>query len=114
MRSLSFSPDSRYLVTGADDGQLKYFDAIGGQHVGTLHGHASWVLGVDYNPADGRRCVSSSSDGTVKIWDVGQRQCVHTFSGHVGQVWDVAYDWTGSRVVSVGEDKTVRVHEAHG
>lgn len=52
---------------------------------GTMSGHASWVLGVDFAP-DGNRFASSSSDHSVKVWDLAQKSCLHTFNDHTDQV----------------------------
>lgn len=64
------------------------FCAIFRQHanvVGTLSGHASWVLSVAFAP-DGKHFVSGSSDKSVKVWDAATKQCIHTFNDHNDQV----------------------------
>lgn len=53
--------------------------------VGTLSGHASWVLSVAFSP-DGTHFVSGSSDRTVKVWELETKQCIHTFHEHSDQV----------------------------
>ena len=53
--------------------------------VGTLSGHASWVLSVAFSP-DGKNFVSGSSDKTVKVWEVGTKKCIHTFNAHADEV----------------------------
>jgi WD repeat-containing protein 61 len=78
--------------------------------VGTLSGHASWVLGVSYS-GDGKHFASSSSDKSVKIWDVNERKCVQTFKEHTDQVWGVAYSPDSSKVVSVSEDRSVNLYD---
>lgn len=106
IRSLCFSPDSQLLLTASDDGHMKLYDVyatsdcfffnflkiIYRQHtnvVGTLSGHASWVLSVAFAP-DGKHFVSGSSDKTVKVWEFASKACVHTFKEHHDQViWTV-------------------------
>lgn len=58
--------------------------------VGTLSGHASWVLSVAFSP-NGKQFVSGSSDKTVKVWELATKQCIHTFNEHNDQVWIVVY-----------------------
>lgn len=85
IRSLSFSPDSMFLLTASDDGHLKLYDVQQADVVGTLSGHASWVLSAAFSP-DGKHFVSGSSDKTVKVWEVATKKCIHTFSEHQDQV----------------------------
>lgn len=54
--------------------------------VGTLSGHASWVLSVAFSP-NGKQFVSGSSDKTVKVWELATKQCIHTFNEHNEQVY---------------------------
>lgn len=53
--------------------------------VGTLSGHASWVLSVAFSP-DNQHFASGSSDHTVRIWESSSRQCLHVFNEHTDQV----------------------------
>lgn len=53
--------------------------------VGTLSGHASWVLSVSFSP-DGKRFVSGSADRTVRVWELENMQCQTVFKGHTDQV----------------------------
>lgn len=50
IRSLAYSPDSKYLVTGSDDCHLKIYDVQSGDLMSTLSGHGSWVLNVAFSP----------------------------------------------------------------
>ena len=108
IRSLTFSPDSQLLVTASDVGYIKIYDVQHANLVGTLSGHASWVLNVALCPDD-THFVSSSSDESVKVWDVGTRTCVHTFFDHQDQVCGVKYNGNGSKIVSVGDDQEIHI-----
>lgn len=112
VRSICFSPDprSQQLFSASDDGTVKMFDAREGRHVGSVTGHASWVLSVECSP-DGTSIATGSSDKTVKVWDLRQRKCLHTFSDHTDQVWSVAYNHSGTKIASVGDDQKLIVYE---
>ncbi|XP_061363523.1 WD repeat-containing protein VIP3-like [Gastrolobium bilobum] len=70
VRSLVYSPyDPRLLFSASDDGNVHMYDADGKALVGTMSGHASWVLCVDVSP-DGEAIATGSSDRTVRLWDL--------------------------------------------
>lgn len=50
IRSLCFSPDSQYLITGSDDYNIKVYQVSNLDPISTLSGHGSWVLSVSFSP----------------------------------------------------------------
>ena len=44
-----------------------------------------------------------------KLWKVETAECIRTYRGHIGQVHEVRFLPDGKRMVSCGEDRTVRV-----
>jgi RNA polymerase sigma factor (sigma-70 family) len=67
----SFSPDSRWLVTGDPSGRLRLWEVSTGQEVLRFEGHHSTVL-ANFSP-DGRLLVAASEDAPCLIWDVTGR-----------------------------------------
>jgi WD repeat-containing protein 61 len=117
VRSLVYSPaDPRVLFTGSDDSHIHMYDAEGKTLLGSMSGHASWVLSVDAS-SDGQAIVTGSSDRTVRLWDLKMRQAVQTMSNHQDQVWGVAFlppsgtDASGNLVASVSDDKSVSLYK---
>ncbi|MBK6669161.1 MAG: WD40 repeat domain-containing protein [Actinobacteria bacterium] len=45
---------------------------------------------------------------------MGRRQVAHRLDGHTGWVWSVGYNGDGTRIVSGGDDRTVRCGRRHG
>lgn len=50
IRSIAFSKDGKYLITGSDDCHVKIYEVNSGELVGTLSGHGSWVVSVAFSP----------------------------------------------------------------
>ena len=69
VNSLAFNTDSRFLVSGAEDGAIIVWDASDGRPLVTLTGHAGAVNTISIDPAD-RWIASGSDDGTVRIWEL--------------------------------------------
>lgn len=71
VRSVAFTRDGRYVVSGGDDGTVEVWDVSTGTEIRSFDGHAGAVTGVSVSPS-GRYVASSSADGTVKIWQFPQ------------------------------------------
>ena len=67
VRSVSFSPDGKYVVSGSCDNSVKIWRMESGKVVRTLNGHTSAVASVSFSP-DFKYAVSGSCDKSVKIW----------------------------------------------
>ena len=70
--SLAFSPDSRLLATGHEDGALRLWDADNGKLLQTLPGHSRSILCVAFPPGGGK-AATAGADGTIKIWPLPAR-----------------------------------------
>ena len=70
------------------------------------------MLGAAFS-ADGSHVVTCSSDQTVRNWDLTTGASVQTLAdSHSDQAWGVAFDPSGGRFCSVGDDRAIRVFEA--
>jgi WD40 repeat protein/DNA-binding SARP family transcriptional activator len=103
VNALAFSPDSRHLVTGSDDGTARIWNAATGAPERVLRGHDGIVRGVAYS-ADGRRIATAGGDGTARVWPDGL-----ILVGHEGPVNTARFSRRGDRLVTAGNDGTVRV-----
>ena len=69
IRSVCFSPDGKYLATGAEDKQIRIWD-IGKKRIRNIFdGHQQEIYSLDFS-LDGRLIVSGSGDKTARIWDM--------------------------------------------
>ncbi|HUU98493.1 MAG TPA: protein kinase, partial [Phycisphaerae bacterium] len=109
---VAFSPDNRLVVSGGSDGTLKVWDLNTRQEVlPRLPGHDKRIRAIAFSPDKIKRLlVSGSDDGQLKLWDLDAgRQIPPLLSGHKGAVRGVAFSPDGTRIVSCGEDRLLRV-----
>jgi WD40 repeat protein len=69
VRSLAFSPDGKYLVSGSTDKTVKLWRVESQKEVTTLQGHSKSVVSIAFSP-DGKYLASGSVDNTIKLWSV--------------------------------------------
>jgi len=115
VRTVAFSSDSQFLITGSDDKCILVYDISGGGEL--LHrftGHTSWVLAVAPSPTAARIFATGSTDKSVKLWDIGAKECVHTFQAHKDQVWGLAWSPDGAKLASVGDDARLQLYSIRG
>ncbi|EDR00246.1 uncharacterized protein LACBIDRAFT_314645 [Laccaria bicolor S238N-H82] len=105
---LAYSPDGRHIVSGFV-GAVQVWDALTGNNIISLKGHAHYISSVAYSP-NGKHIISGSWDKTIKIWDALTGQCVMgPLEGHCDTISSVAVSPDGGHIVSGSRDTTIRV-----
>ncbi|EPX72766.1 transcriptional corepressor Tup11 [Schizosaccharomyces octosporus yFS286] len=75
VRTIAFSPDGKYLVTGTEDRQIKLWDLATQKVRFLFSGHEQDIYSLDFSH-NGRFIVSGSGDHTARLWDVETGQCI--------------------------------------
>jgi WD repeat-containing protein 61 len=110
-RKVIFSVDGNMLFTASDDRHVSAFDVRSGLAINSFS-HSGMALSLDISP-DRRHFVVGCSDHVVAYWDLGMQRCVNKYdSPHTQEVWGVAFDESGKKFVSCGEDGIVQAFES--
>ena len=106
--ALAFTPDSRRLLSGSEDGTLGVWDVEQGQCVRIMQGYAVALYSVAWNPA-GTHLATAGSDRLVIIWDATNQTPPKVFHGHRWTVFGVAWSPDGRWLASSGRDNAIRL-----
>src|SRR5207247_276573 len=98
LRSVAFSRDSKYLVSGGDDRMVRLWDVDKGEEIKAFAGHSHFVWSVAFAP-DTRHVLSGGLDKTVRLWDIGTGKELKEFK-HKDTVMSVAVSPDGRRALS--------------
>ncbi|HZV07950.1 MAG TPA: protein kinase [Gemmataceae bacterium] len=95
-----FSPDSKYVLTGGEDGTARLWDAATGAARGEPLHHDGPVLSMAYS-SDGKTVVTGSYDGTARMWDAATCRQLGPNLPHLGRVLAIDIRFDG-RFVATG------------
>jgi FOG: WD40 repeat len=123
VNAVAFSPDNRWLASGAKDNVIKIWDLTNGNVLRTLYGHSSNINALAVSD-DGQLLASGSGnvkddrdlgifikggvvggeDNTVRIWNVQTGRELQVLRGHELPVGGVAFSHDGRFLTSVSGD----------
>jgi WD40 repeat protein len=116
-RSVNFSTDGRFMVTGNDKSAVQIWDL--GEILGddlkllkTLTGHQAAVYAVGISP-DQSAIASGADDKTIKLWNM-QGELLKSFIAHSERIWQLAFSPDGKILASASEDGTVKLWQKDG
>ncbi|RWX51380.1 WD40 repeat, partial [Candidatus Electrothrix marina] len=105
--NISFSSDSKRIVSASEDKTVRIWDVATGKEQFSLKGHLDSVSRAVFSP-NGQMVASASRDKTVRIWNSGTGKEMNVFI-HPDAVYTVAFSPDSRFLASGAEDKIVRL-----
>jgi WD40 repeat protein len=119
INTLAISPDDRIVISGGEDGTLKFWDRSKEILINSIRAHSDRVNAISISP-NGKYVVSGGGDKAVRLWDIATGQLVRSFDGHTASVSSVAFSSDGETIASGSgsyanvkevSDNTIRIWE---
>ncbi len=113
---VAFSPDSKTLLSASADATCKVWRVSDGVRLDTLGQPLKEQYCVSFSP-DGKQIAAGGADNRIRIWKfVSKTQpkinpVVYSRFAHEGPIINIAYTDDGQHLVSIAEDKTMKVWE---
>ncbi len=106
--SVAFSPNGQQVAAGYFNNALRVWNLADGKPTDAT-AHKAGITAVRFNPA-GDQIATAGMDNSILIWaNPPAAMPVKTLAGHTRWVRDLAYTPDGMRLVSVSDDRSVRV-----
>jgi WD40 repeat protein len=102
-----FTPDSKTLITGDQERQVRFWDAASGQERAAPGGVPGHLISLALSP-DGKTVAAGGTDETIRLFDLATRQQRPRFQPHHKGAYAVAFSPDGATLASAG-DGTVRL-----
>ena len=104
--AVTFSPDGRQVISGGEDGTLRFWNAASGEPLRTLRAHQSCVNMVAYSPS-GAIFATASCDRTIKLWDAATLNPLATLEGASNEVHALAFNPVEGHLLAAGGHESV-------
>lgn len=114
--SVSFSPDGTKLITGGRDAHLNSYNVFDCSLIQKFPAHLFAIYQIIFHPTE-PFFATSSRDKSIKIWRAEDSSLFRILSiekareGHILSVNDIAWSNDGKYLLSVGDDKFVKIWE---
>ncbi|KAF5296732.1 hypothetical protein FQR65_LT10168 [Abscondita terminalis] len=104
------SSEPNRLISGSQDGTMKYFDIRCKTSVATFVSNTESVRDVQFSPHMPNMFAAVSENGSIQLWDIRRPdKCQQQFTAHSGPVF--ACDWHPEMtwLATASRDKTIKV-----
>ncbi len=109
VKSVSLSPNGKYILTGGMDDRIRIFDAEKKMEKGVIEQHTGDVTKLKFVGKLGGHALSASEDGTICIWRCRDWALLHILGGHKAGICGLDVHHSGRMALSVSKDRTLRL-----
>ncbi|MDD5491431.1 MAG: WD40 repeat domain-containing protein [bacterium] len=106
VRTLSFSPDGKFLASGGFDNSIRLWDIASRKELKVLREQEGGVSGVAFSP-DGK--LLASCGNTIKLWAIADGKVIQEISGHTDFVTAIAFSPDGKTLASGSMDGSIKI-----
>nr|AFJ24811.1 WD repeat containing protein-61 [Schmidtea mediterranea] len=107
--TLMFSPDSRFIATGCQEGDINLIGVDSGKIERTISLKGKFCLSIAYSPL-GTHLAAGALNGMINICDIQTGQ-LKSQDGHAMPVRGLAFSHDGQRLVSASDDGQIKVYD---
>jgi WD40 repeat protein len=105
--AVAFAPDGKHIATGGVDRTVRIFELATGQLVRACDSQSNSITNLAFTH-DSKQ-ILSAGDNAIHVWDVANGKEVRRLEGHAGLVPAMAISPDGRRLVTGGDDRTIRL-----
>jgi len=106
-----FANDADLWASATDLGDLRVWESSTGDKVATLTETGSAIKTIAFQATD-NILVAGRDNGAIEIWNLSEQVLAKEIQAHSGSVYSVDLSSDGTRIVSAGSDRQVRLWSA--
>jgi hypothetical protein len=111
IRAVAFSPDGKYVLTGAQDATIRLYDAQSGNEVRVYKGHVGSLYTIAFSP-DSQYIASGGVDKIVRVWNTQTGAEIFQLKANTEAIRSVAFSPDGKSILVGTEDFILRLWDA--
>jgi len=106
--AVGFSPDGRTVVSGHDDGSVRFWDVRTHRLTGDIPAHPKAISALAFSPT-GDRIATAGEDRVIRVFDADTHKLLTELVSHTDRIPALTWSADGTMLVSAGWDTSARV-----